>query len=84
MSKVVGIHGQDVPAATAGEPREDVVVLAEWLAEAARSGEIIGIHAVFVFRDECTGTKRAGFQSYSVAGRMDALKTRILSDLDES
>ncbi|MCB1470821.1 MAG: hypothetical protein KDK08_27520, partial [Rhizobiaceae bacterium] len=62
MSKVVGIHGQDVPAATAGEPREDVVVLAEWLAEAARSGEIIGIHAVFVFRDECTGTKRAGFQ----------------------
>ena len=24
------------------------------------------------------------FQSYSVAGRMDALKTRILSDLDES
>ena len=82
MGDVVGLRGRDV--FTAGEPREDVIQLAEWLLEAAKAGEVVGLHTVFVYRDECTGARQAGWESYAVAGRLDSLKMAVIESLGES
>lgn len=80
MGNVVGLRGEAVPKAT-HEPRKDVVERLEWLLEAAKSGEIIGLAAVYVFRDEAAGQGVSGWRNYSMIGRLADLQRRILLDL---
>lgn len=77
--KVVGLRGRAV--IDGRKPVETVVELLEAFAEMARSGEIVGVVAVVAYHDEATGGRRAGFNSYSMVGRIEDLKQRILEDL---
>lgn len=76
---VVGLRGQKI-----FDPRvpiKDVVDAAEDLAERARTGEIKGLVAAYIYFDEGTGEQAAGQIHYALMGRLDSLKDTILKQL---
>lgn len=77
--KVVGLRGAIVPQAMPANP--DVIRVLEDMLERARSGQILGVHAIFQESDECCGTRRAGLVSFRVLGFATALCSDIHEDL---
>ena len=58
-----------------------VVEALETALEMARSGEMRGVALVYAYPDGATGVMRRGAQTYSMVGRIDAMKLAILNDL---
>ena len=82
MADIVGLRGH-IPINPHGKPDADVVEQAEWLLNAAKSGEIVGIAGVLLWRDLATCTMVAGFASYAQLGQLVALQSRLLKTLGD-
>jgi hypothetical protein len=78
-SNVVGLKGQ--PVVDRRTPLPEVIKQAEWILEAAKSGEIVGFAIAVDYSDSATGNFRTGMVSYSTVGRLQMLSKRILEDL---
>ena len=65
-----------------GKPNKDVVVELEALLEQARSGEITGFAAAYMYFDGAAGTVSAGSIHRSIVGNLFGLATRISLRLD--
>lgn len=80
MADVVSINGEKVYA---GEPHPDVVKeLADWL-ERARAGEVVGVGIIACYRDDATGSRRAGRVTRSMVGQAFSLAHRMTTLLEE-
>jgi hypothetical protein len=61
-----------------GKPAPEVVALAEKLLELARSGEIIGLIAVYLHSDMATDAAMDGQMQMNMVGRVEAVKMQLL------
>lgn len=73
--KVVSLRGGEIPSP--GVPLPDVIAEAERILEMARSGEIVGIAAVFNHSDECTSSNYAGAIGRACIGQFELMKIEI-------
>ncbi len=80
--KVVSIKGSPVidPAAP---PDPLLIENMEWLTARVKSGEIVGIQAQFVYRDETIGSRSFGFYTLRLLGEMFVRATRLAEQLDK-
>ena len=80
--KVIALHGGPVASDRAAHP--DVVAHLEDLLERARSGEVIGVATVYMYRDSSIGYTACGstIKSMMIGGLM-ALSTAYANDILE-
>lgn len=71
--KVVRINGEP-HIGDDGKPVTEVIDLLEEMLEAARSGELCGVHMGLVWKDEATGRSSAGFSSLALIGQLELIK----------
>lgn len=81
MTNVVGLRGELMPSEHAYNP--DVIAHLEWLLEAAKSGQIVGIAAVYGWVDETVGWRRAGLVSLRSIGALEVMKSKMVKDLED-
>lgn len=81
MSNVVGLNGAPVPRA--GEPRPEVVERLERLLEMARSGEIQGVGAAVLYRDDSTQVFAVGLATRGMLGAVTMLQIDVAHSLVE-
>lgn len=77
--KVVSLTGD--PIAQPGEAVASVVQELEWLLEAAKSGEITGLAAAWLWRDGSAGHGFKGVCAYSQIGRLVSLQSAMVEEL---
>lgn len=58
------------PALAAAEPNDDVIQQLEWLLEAARSGEVLGVVGAFLYRDGIACGFGVGWQGNALLGAL--------------
>ena len=78
--EVVGIRGDVVPFEYTPDP--NVIAHLEWMLEAAKSGQLTGIAAVYQWEDKTAGYRRAGLISYRMIGILESMKTHMIKDLE--
>lgn len=82
MSEIVPLRGGSY--SQPGMINDDVVKQLEWLLEAAKSGQINGLVFVSHWSDlSGCGHGQYGFVSYHMVGRLELLKSQMLSDLSK-
>ena len=69
-SNIVGIHGQ--PVMQERRPNDLIIKRLEWLLEAARAGEVVGLASAYVFHDGSSQFTINGVISYSMVGALHA------------
>ena len=77
-SKVVSLTGAEV--IPPGTVRPELVAELESLLEMAKSGEIEGIAAAVLYRDDCTTFRLKGRMSRALIGVIEMMKARICYD----
>ena len=60
----------------------DTVTMLREALEAAESRDVVGVSMVCLHCDEATSTRCSGILTYSVVGRLEDMKRRMLSDLE--
>lgn len=79
MSNVVSINGEKVIAP--GETSEELVTRLEELLERAKSGDIHGIHAIVVHRDESITTCRTLIGNYRSIGAVTSMLIDMVKEM---
>ena len=75
-AKVVSLRGEEI--LPPGEPRPAVVEALERALEAARSGEIIGVAAVFNHSDDTTTSASIGRRDRATIGLLEIMKAGLV------
>jgi hypothetical protein len=80
-TNVISLSGE--PVTDHRVPNQNLIEVCAELLDLAKSGEIDGIHLVMHYADHATATRRAGFLSWSMIGRLQGLITLATHDLLE-
>lgn len=79
--RVVSLNGDQIPGQKEVVP--EVVEALEWLLEAARSGEVVGIAAVAATYDDCVMRRARGrYVSHQVVGALTNIAHFTTSQID--
>jgi hypothetical protein len=79
--KVVSLHGETLTPAS--EPVASVIEMVEELLEMAKSGELRGINAAMLCRDDQAQIMRAGLQGVTLLGAVVRLQNWMCREMDE-
>lgn len=66
-----------IPSAS---PSPELVSVIESVVEAINEGNVVGVVGVVLYRDGGTNQFRAGEQTLSLVGRLEAVKAKILNE----
>lgn len=80
MTKIVSLSGEPIQDPRVPDP--DIVKFAEWLVEAARSGEIRGLAIAYHYADDSGGHNHLGWASHSMIGRLHAVQNQMAEALN--
>jgi hypothetical protein len=79
-AKVVSLRGGEI--IPPGEPRPNVIALAEQILERAKSGDLMGLSAVLYHSDDTHSMRSEGRVTYATVGTFERLKHLLLRDMD--
>jgi hypothetical protein len=79
LDNIVGLRGQ--PVTYLSKPEPDVVEQLEILLEKAKSGEIVGMAAAVLYKDDVANRCFHGIINYSMVGRLAELQGLLLKQL---
>ena len=79
--KVVPLHGG--PVTGLAEVQDDVVTELEWLLEAAKSGELVGLAYSGVHADATTSNRYVGKMTYGSVGGLTAVTARLVALMND-